>query len=191
MINLSEIFHSIEGEGLRSGVPTTFVRVQGCPYHCSFCDTEYAQKVTGDTQQISVSQVIEMLKGFTSKGRHCEFTGGDPSLYISDIVEVVRLMPDWSFTIQAIGDQDLDSFFTPYRERVRFAYDMKDDRETSIPFNVHPLNLRASDEVKIIVDYDNYAYMRNRVIDYLQNTPVQIVVSAITPRLTTLQEEIA
>ena len=39
---INEIFHSIQGETSRTGLPTTFIRLTGCPLRCSYCDTEYA-----------------------------------------------------------------------------------------------------------------------------------------------------
>lgn len=41
-LRVSEIFHSIQGESTRVGLPTTFVRLAGCPLRCTWCDTEYA-----------------------------------------------------------------------------------------------------------------------------------------------------
>jgi 7-carboxy-7-deazaguanine synthase len=41
-LRVSEIFHSIQGESTRVGLPTTFVRLTGCPLRCVWCDTEYA-----------------------------------------------------------------------------------------------------------------------------------------------------
>lgn len=41
-LRVSEIFHSIQGESTRVGLPTTFVRLTGCPLRCRWCDTEYA-----------------------------------------------------------------------------------------------------------------------------------------------------
>jgi 7-carboxy-7-deazaguanine synthase len=38
---VNEIFYSIEGEGLRVGEPTTFVRLAGCNLRCGFCDTRF------------------------------------------------------------------------------------------------------------------------------------------------------
>ena len=42
MLRISEIFHSIQGESTRVGLPTVFVRLTGCPLRCHWCDTEYA-----------------------------------------------------------------------------------------------------------------------------------------------------
>ena len=41
---INEIFYSIEGEGRRIGQPTIFVRMQGCPWRCPYCDTPAAQE---------------------------------------------------------------------------------------------------------------------------------------------------
>ena len=41
-LRISEIFRSLQGESTRIGLPTTFVRLTGCPLRCVWCDTEYA-----------------------------------------------------------------------------------------------------------------------------------------------------
>jgi len=41
VLQVNEIFYSIEGEGLRVGQPTTFVRLARCNLRCPFCDTEF------------------------------------------------------------------------------------------------------------------------------------------------------
>lgn len=38
---LHEIYESIQGEGLYTGVPTIFIRLQGCPLRCTWCDSKY------------------------------------------------------------------------------------------------------------------------------------------------------
>lgn len=42
MLLVNEIFHSLQGESTRVGLPTVFVRLTGCPLRCRWCDSEYA-----------------------------------------------------------------------------------------------------------------------------------------------------
>ena len=41
-LKIKEIFASIQGEGLRCGEPTFFIRLAGCNLRCPWCDTKYA-----------------------------------------------------------------------------------------------------------------------------------------------------
>ena len=41
-LRITEIFYSLQGEADTAGVPTTFVRLTGCPLRCRYCDTAYA-----------------------------------------------------------------------------------------------------------------------------------------------------
>jgi 7-carboxy-7-deazaguanine synthase len=72
---ISEIFHSIQGEGELTGVPSIFVRTSGCNLRCTWCDTKYASwKPEGD--EISVEAVVEKVRAFPAQ--HCVLTGGEP-----------------------------------------------------------------------------------------------------------------
>ena len=48
-LRITEVFTSLQGEALTSGLPTTFVRLTGCPLRCVYCDSEYA--FNGGTQR--------------------------------------------------------------------------------------------------------------------------------------------
>jgi len=51
-VRVSEIFHSLQGESTRVGLPTVFIRLTGCPLRCTWCDTSYAFS-GGKTMRIS------------------------------------------------------------------------------------------------------------------------------------------
>ena len=38
-MRIAEIYRSVQGEGLLTGVPSVFVRTSGCNLRCWFCDT--------------------------------------------------------------------------------------------------------------------------------------------------------
>ncbi len=74
-MRISEIFHSIQGEGELTGVPSVFVRTSGCNLRCAWCDTPYASwNPTGS--EMSVSRILEEVEKFPA--RHCVLTGGEP-----------------------------------------------------------------------------------------------------------------
>ncbi|MEW6752275.1 MAG: 7-carboxy-7-deazaguanine synthase QueE [Candidatus Latescibacterota bacterium] len=56
VLQVNEIFYSIEGEGLRVGQPTTFVRLARCNLRCPFCDTEFDSFTEMEVEEIA-SQV--------------------------------------------------------------------------------------------------------------------------------------
>ena len=72
-LRVSEIFHSIQGESTRAGLPTTFIRLTGCPLRCQYCDTAYAFH-GGQWWEID-SILAEVAKHGV---RHVCVTGGEP-----------------------------------------------------------------------------------------------------------------
>lgn len=76
MLNVNEIFCSIEGEGIRAGKLVTFVRFSGCNLRCSYCDTVYAQEL-GCGTGMRIDQIICRIKEI-SKSNLVTLTGGEP-----------------------------------------------------------------------------------------------------------------
>jgi 7-carboxy-7-deazaguanine synthase len=74
---ISEIFHSLQGEGELAGVPSVFVRSAGCNLRCSWCDTPYASW-TPEGTQLSVDEIVTEVSRHRAK--HVVLTGGEPLL---------------------------------------------------------------------------------------------------------------
>ena len=72
-LRITEVFTSLQGEALTSGLPTTFIRLTGCPLRCVYCDSEYAFQ--GGTQRLIDDLVDEVME--TGVNRVC-VTGGEP-----------------------------------------------------------------------------------------------------------------
>jgi len=72
-LRITEIFHSIQGESSRVGLPTVFVRLTSCPLRCVWCDTEYAFS-GGET--LAIADVLQRVAGFDC-ATVC-VTGGEP-----------------------------------------------------------------------------------------------------------------
>ena len=83
-MKISEIFHSIQGEGKLAGVPSVFVRTSGCNLRCTWCDTPYTSWEP-EGEPLSVNAVMEQVRRFDT--RHVVLTGGEPMID-PDIVEL-------------------------------------------------------------------------------------------------------
>lgn len=74
-MRISEIFHSIQGEGLLAGVPSVFIRTSGCNLRCRWCDTPYASW-NPEGEEMGVDAIMERVLGYDC--RHAVLTGGEP-----------------------------------------------------------------------------------------------------------------
>jgi 7-carboxy-7-deazaguanine synthase len=72
-LRVTEIFHSIQGESSRAGLPTVFVRLTGCPLRCVWCDTAYA---FGGGESLAIGEILRRVAGYGC-ATVC-VTGGEP-----------------------------------------------------------------------------------------------------------------
>ncbi len=77
-VRLSEVFTSVEGEGILYGTKTLFVRLAGCPFSCFYCDTPESLPLDSGTEYTvdgAARLIDDSLQDHTYKAN---FTGGDP-----------------------------------------------------------------------------------------------------------------
>jgi 7-carboxy-7-deazaguanine synthase len=84
-MKISEIFYSIQGEGILTGVPSVFVRVSGCNLRCTWCDTPYASwdaatEPSRDLPPLKIAMEVEGYKYGSRSVRHVVITGGEPMI---------------------------------------------------------------------------------------------------------------
>jgi 7-carboxy-7-deazaguanine synthase len=91
MVEVAEIFHSIQGESSRAGMPCTFVRVAGCNLECLWCDTSRA---CGEPW--TVGAVVKKVESYGCK--LVEITGGEPLLQPS-CPELAQRLLDEGYTV--------------------------------------------------------------------------------------------
>ena len=91
-MKISEIFHSLQGEGSLLGVPSVFVRTSGCNLRCSWCDTPYTSwRPEGDMR--SMADVLQSVRDYGCS--HVVVTGGEPM--------IVPEMPAFTDALRAEG----------------------------------------------------------------------------------------
>jgi len=108
---INEHFVTIQGEAEFTGTPSLFIRVQGCPVGCHWCDTKHTWEVGPQFKVDTISTKIEdsetyqemstadllKLVGY-AKVKHIVFTGGEPALY--DLKEISSTLIDLGYSVQ-------------------------------------------------------------------------------------------
>ena len=74
-MRISEIFHSVQGEGLLLGVPSVFVRTSGCNLRCRWCDTPYASWHP-EGEEMTQEEIVRRVRSYDCP--HVVLTGGEP-----------------------------------------------------------------------------------------------------------------
>ena len=72
---ISEIFHSVQGEGELTGVPSVFIRTSGCNLRCAWCDTPYASW-RPEGENMDVEEIVRQTLAYPAA--HVVLTGGEP-----------------------------------------------------------------------------------------------------------------
>ncbi len=89
MLQLAEIFYSVQGEGTWTGTPAVFVRLAGCNLACAFCDTDYALRF--------VAGIDDVVARVAAAGGDCPMvilTGGEPLAQTTATILIDALRAD-------------------------------------------------------------------------------------------------
>jgi organic radical activating enzyme len=87
---VSEIFSSIQGEGILMGRRQIFIRFSGCNLDCKYCDT-INSKNNGNEDLLTINEVVDRVNELITPDLHSiSFTGGEPTLYPEFINEMVN-----------------------------------------------------------------------------------------------------
>lgn len=142
---INEIFYSIQGETSRSGLPTYFIRLTGCPLRCTYCDTGYAFNAGS---KMSFEEILSKLNRDTTK--YITITGGEP-LSQKNVQSLMKELCDLNYSVSletsnAITIEDVDS-------RVSIILDIKTPGSMESDKNLisNYSKLKKSDELKFVI----------------------------------------
>ena len=157
-LRITEIFHSLQGEGASVGWRTVFVRLTGCPLRCGYCDTAYAFR-GGEWWEIDA--VLDKVAGFSV--RHVTVTGGEP-LAQPDCLTLLTVLCEAGYRVSLETSGALD--VSAVDPRVVKVMDLKTPGSGECDRNHYPNveHLRAGDQVKFVIgDFADYDWAREQL----------------------------
>jgi 7-carboxy-7-deazaguanine synthase len=112
---INELFETIQGEGAFTGQPSIFIRLQGCPVACSWCDTKHTWEInltdeiptdnmlnkkaeSDHWSKLSVNDILSIIKTQGYQAKHIVITGGEPAMV--DLTPLCEALESNGFSCQ-------------------------------------------------------------------------------------------
>ena len=145
LLRVKEIFFSLQGESSKTGLPTIFIRLTGCPLRCHYCDTEYAFH---GGEKLSIDAVIERISDYRTP--HVCVTGGEPLAQKACPTLLKRLCDrGYQVSLETSGAMDV----TDVDPRVLKVLDLKTPASGEADKNLFSNleSLGGNDQVKFVI----------------------------------------
>ena len=142
-LRITEIFHSLQGESVRVGLPTVFIRLTGCPLRCQYCDTSYAFR---GGNMMDMHHILEKTAAF-----QCPYvcvTGGEPLAQPMCYTLLQQLCDNgYLVSLETSGAIDIATV----DKRVMIVMDLKtpDSKEADKITNI--AHLKKNDQIKFVL----------------------------------------
>jgi 7-carboxy-7-deazaguanine synthase len=178
MLKVNEIYHSIQGESSKSGLPCVFVRLTYCNLRCVYCDTEYAFYEGEDK---TIEEIINEVKKYNCK--LVEITGGEP-LVQQECSELMKRLCDEGFDVMletggSLSIKEID-------ERVMIVMDLKCPSSKMEKKNLYEnINfLKPADELKFVIgNREDYDWSKEIISRYDLQNKCEILFSVVFDEL--------
>ncbi len=160
-LRITEIFRSLQGESNTVGLPTTFVRLTGCPLRCTYCDTEYAFH-GGDVMPVTdiVDRVRELGAPWVT------VTGGEP-LAQPGAKPLMEQLVAAGFRVSLETSGAMDTSGVP--DEVVVVLDLKTPASGEVSRNCYTNidRLKPIDQVKFVIcDRTDYDWAKFKIAEY-------------------------
>ncbi len=149
---VNEIFFSLQGESIKVGLPTIFIRLTGCPLRCTYCDTAYAFH---EGEKMTIDAIIQDISQYRAK--HVTVTGGEPLAQKTCHELLARLCDEgYQVSLETSGAIDVANV----DERVMKVMDIKTPGSSEAEKNnfKNITHLTNKDQIKFVIsdqsDYD-------------------------------------
>lgn len=154
-LRISEIFYSLQGETTRVGIPTTFIRLTGCPLRCNYCDTTYA---FSGGNNMTLDEIMQSVKAHPTP--YVCVTGGEP-LAQKGCTTLLKALCDEGYQVSLETSGALD--ISAVDKRVAKVVDIKTPASGEMTKNNwgNLAHLDAQDEIKFVLcDEGDYRWAK-------------------------------
>ena len=177
-LRITEIFYSLQGEGKFVGLPTTFIRLTGCPLRCGYCDTEYAFH-GGQVQ--TISEILTKVKQLGA--HHINVTGGEP-LAQKNVHKLMEQLCDDGYHVSLETSGALDT--SKVDKRVVTVLDVKTPRSGEVDKNKHSnyIHLNKHDQAKyVICDEADFQWSKQHMLEHKLDGRCEVLFSPVQGKL--------
>ncbi len=178
-IRITEIFLSLQGETKTVGLPTTFIRLTGCPLRCQYCDTAYAFK--GGTI-MSRGEILAKVAGYYA--RNVCVTGGEP-LSQPGCIPLLSELCDLGYNVSLETSGAID--VAPVDPRVMKVVDLKTPASGESSRNLYSniQYITPHDQIKFVIcDRADFDWSKAILLEYDLAAKCEVLFSPSYQQLT-------
>lgn len=174
MINIHEIYQSIQGESTLAGMPCTFVRLAGCPLRCTYCDT--LQAIPFDSGEgMAIEDVVAQVSAWENP--LVLVTGGEPLAQRTCIKLLQKLLATGAIVqLETSGALDISAVPIAVRKvldiKTPGSGEEKRNRWENLQY------LQAHDEIKfVLTNQADYVWAKRVIEERLKDASATILLS--------------
>jgi 7-carboxy-7-deazaguanine synthase len=162
LVQITEIYKSIQGESTYAGLPCVFLRLTGCNLRCTWCDSEYTFY---GGRRMSPQEVFDQVEQLSPNGGLVEVTGGEPMLQERELIPLMQSLVHNHYTVllETSGERPLERVARQVIKIVDVKCPNSGEPETFRIENLETLN--SHDELKFVLsDRVDYEFARDFVL---------------------------
>jgi len=174
ILQVSEIYKSIQGESTYAGLPCVFVRLTGCSLRCSWCDTTHAFH---GGSAMTIQQITQNISTYNTS--LIEITGGEP-LDQPEAIPLVKFLCDQGYDVLVETSGAID--ITPLDSKAHIILDLKcpgSHMTSRMEWN-NLMHLKPKDQVKfVILNRFDYEWALSIISKYALNDLCEILFAPV------------
>ena len=178
MLEVTEIYKSVQGESTYMGLPCVFIRLTGCNLRCVWCDTPHAFH---DGKKLSIHQIIDKVKSYDIK--LVEITGGEPLLQKEVFPLMESLLKNkFKVMLETSGSLAINNVPAKVIKIIDLKCPGSGEENKNLWENLN--HLTPTDEIKfVIADKADYEWSKKVLQDYELDKKVPVLFSPVFEKL--------